>query len=172
MTGVIAFTPKVKSKANINAQTAYTWCTISILITSVPSAVLSYTWFVLHKEYYHAHKCEHPKVLNLKWKKYGIYSWSLITVWFGILFVSHPSHYCAVLLFISELVDMIKMQKNAELWIAVSALTTGQWSHGCSCSHNTRMQRHHICTNPWEPVLKYTYSFIFYDWNMQTWAQI
>lgn len=99
-------------------------------------------------------------------KKHGIYSWSLITVWCGILLVSRPSHYCAILLgndiFISELADMIKMQKNAEeLWIAVSALTTGQLSHGCSCSHNTRMQRQHICTNPWEPVLKYTYSLIY-----------
>lgn len=127
----------------------------------------SVTELVLHREYYHAHKCEHPS-FKPKMKKHGIYSWSLITVWCGILLVSRPSHYCAVLLgndiFISELADMIKMQKNAEeLWIAVSALTTGQLSHGCSCSHNKRMQRQHIYTNPWEPVLKYTYSFIFYD---------
>lgn len=96
-------------------------------------------------------------------KKHGIYSWSLITVWCGILLASRPSHYCTILLsndiFISQLADMIKMQMNAEeLWIAVSALTTGQLSHGYSCSHNTRMHRQHMCTNPWEPVLKYTYS--------------
>lgn len=96
----------------------------------------------------------------------GIYSWSLIKVWCGILLVSHPSHYCAILLsndiFISELADLIKMQKNAEeLRIAVSALKAGQLSHGCSWSHNTWMQRQHICTNPWEPVLKYTYSLTY-----------